>query len=187
MANKVDIRIVKTKDKLKKTLVQLLKSKTIDEISISEICSEASINRNTFYAHFSDVKGLFEDVKAEYLELFLTEIRNSNQNNDGFQKFITSILSKMKENSDVSRLLFGEQNTDSFLKTVIMFALPEELQSLSFESTNINSEDIYQFLVGGVVSIVQVWVASDFADKPENVGMKIAFFIQCFKINFRRL
>lgn len=186
MANKVDIRIVKTKDKLKKTLVQLLKSKTIDEISISEICNEADINRNTFYAHFSDVKSLLEEVKAEYLELFLTEIRNGNKNGDGFQKFITTILEKMQENCEVSKLLFGEQNTDSFLKTVIMFALPEDLQSLSFESTNINSEDIYHFLLGGVVSIVRFWVESDFEEKADKVGMKIAFFIQCFKVNFRR-
>lgn len=185
MANMVDVRIVKTKEKLKKTIVSLLKVKPVDEITISEICSAAGINRNTFYSHYSDVKSLLEEVKAQYLEVFLSDISSNSKYNENFQKFITSILENMRNNIEISKLLFDDQGGEVFLKTVIRFAVPDDLMSLNFESSNISSEDIYQFMIGGIVNLIQVWIHQDFMEKPENIGMKIAFFMQCFKSNFR--
>lgn len=45
-------------------LEKLVKRKTIDNISVKDICKEAGINRSSFYAHYQDVNDLI--IKTEY-------------------------------------------------------------------------------------------------------------------------
>ena len=52
MANKVDVRIVKSKESLMSALIGLMGKKKLEELTISEICQEADVNRNTFYSHY---------------------------------------------------------------------------------------------------------------------------------------
>ena len=48
MANKVDVRIIRSKESLISALVSLLKNRSIEELTISELCEKADVNRNTF-------------------------------------------------------------------------------------------------------------------------------------------
>ena len=72
MANKVDIRIVKSKESLMSALVSLLQKKKLEDLSISEVCQEANVNRNTFYSHYTNIRELFEEMKGQYLESLLS-------------------------------------------------------------------------------------------------------------------
>ncbi len=51
---KEDVRIIKTKQSIENALMELLKKKTWDKISIKNICEQAMISRSTFYSHFAD-------------------------------------------------------------------------------------------------------------------------------------
>lgn len=44
----------KTKDQLSHNFLILLKTKGIEEISVSELCKKSDISRETFYYHFQD-------------------------------------------------------------------------------------------------------------------------------------
>lgn len=58
---KQDLRVVKTKRALKNSLLELLKVKTFEKITVSDICKTAMINRVTFYSHYQDKYDLFLD------------------------------------------------------------------------------------------------------------------------------
>ena len=47
-------RIEQTYDKLLKAITLLLKEKDFEDISISELCKKAKVERPTFYNHFKD-------------------------------------------------------------------------------------------------------------------------------------
>ena len=68
MANKVDVRIIRSKESLISALVSLLKNRSIEELTISELCEKADVNRNTFYSHYSDINDLFDELKGKYME-----------------------------------------------------------------------------------------------------------------------
>lgn len=51
---KIDIRVIRTYEQLTSSLVSLLKFKTFEELSVSEICDNADVHRATFYKHFND-------------------------------------------------------------------------------------------------------------------------------------
>ena len=56
MARKEDLRFVRTNRKLYETFYELIESALIEDLSITDICDAAKINRATFYKHFNDKK-----------------------------------------------------------------------------------------------------------------------------------
>lgn len=54
-----DIRVIKSKEALFDTLLNLLKSNNFDSITVSQLCKEARVNRSTFYAHYTNIDELF--------------------------------------------------------------------------------------------------------------------------------
>ncbi|MCT2534683.1 TetR/AcrR family transcriptional regulator [Aquibacillus koreensis] len=70
---KKDLRIIKTKESLRHALISLLKTKSIETISIAELCRLAQINRGTFYLHYKDVHEVFK----EYLDVIVEDLRKS--------------------------------------------------------------------------------------------------------------
>lgn len=71
------IRETDTRDKLKNALTILLNEKSLNDISVSELTKEASINRGTFYLHYDDkmnlVDNLVEEIFEELKEILTSE------------------------------------------------------------------------------------------------------------------
>jgi hypothetical protein len=63
-----DRRITKTKRALKSTLKELMCEKPIRNITVKEICDEASTSRITFYTYYDDKYSLLEDMITDSSE-----------------------------------------------------------------------------------------------------------------------
>lgn len=62
MKEKTDMRIIKTRANLRNSLLKLLQKKTMNEISVKEICDIAQCSRNTFYMHYPYKEALYEEL-----------------------------------------------------------------------------------------------------------------------------
>ena len=71
---KVDKRVANTKEAVTRVFSDLLKEKSIDEISVTEICQKANINRGTFYSHYKDPYDLRNKIQEAFLEKFKANI-----------------------------------------------------------------------------------------------------------------
>ena len=49
---KIDLRVVKTKENITHSFLELLEKKSIEKITVKELCEKARISRNTFYQHY---------------------------------------------------------------------------------------------------------------------------------------
>jgi AcrR family transcriptional regulator len=66
---KLDPRIRRTRQLLREALTGLLERKDFDSISIQEIAEAATLNRGTFYAHYTDKFALLEEwIRLSFLE-----------------------------------------------------------------------------------------------------------------------
>lgn len=55
-----------TQKAIRNTFMELLKTKSLDKVTVKDIVESCEINRNTFYYYYSDIYELLEDVfKAE--------------------------------------------------------------------------------------------------------------------------
>lgn len=72
--------------KIEQVLVELLQTKELNQISVSDICKRAGLNRSTFYANYVDIYGLAdairEKLEAQVAELYKDEVTQGfNSNN----------------------------------------------------------------------------------------------------------
>lgn len=72
--------------KFEQVLVELLQTKELSQISVSDICKRAGLNRSTFYANYVDIYGLAdairEKLEAQVAELYKDEVMQGfNSNN----------------------------------------------------------------------------------------------------------
>jgi len=62
---KVDPRVKRTRQLLVQAFEDLLKDKSFDAMTVQDIADRATVNRATFYAHFTDKYALFDYVASE--------------------------------------------------------------------------------------------------------------------------
>lgn len=67
-------RFQSTAEAIQNSLLELLESKTLRQISVKELCEKAGINRSSFYAHYADLYDLMarteERINRELLQVF---------------------------------------------------------------------------------------------------------------------
>ena len=181
MANKVDVRIVKSKESLMSAMIGLLGKKKLEDLTISEICQEADVNRNTFYSHYSSVRELFEEMNGKYMEALFASAKVFDEPNDSTIKNLVNVLDKMKEKGNLTKIIFSESNSIKHLNTLLQILFPTSIiDNLKIE--NLSLEECHAFLIGGITSLILRWIENDFQESPKNFGRKIFNFIEEIKL-----
>ncbi len=65
MSNKIDLRILKTEEAIKKTFKDMLLEMPYEKLSIKELCERAKINRKTFYLHYNSIDDVLDEFQEE--------------------------------------------------------------------------------------------------------------------------
>lgn len=58
----MDVRVVRTRQRLQEALFDLTRERGFDDVSVSDIAEHAGINRSTFYQHYSDKETVLADA-----------------------------------------------------------------------------------------------------------------------------
>ena len=66
--NNVNRKVKYTKSVIKESLFQLLETKSLQQVTVKELCELADINRGTFYSHYSDIHNLVEQLEEDLRE-----------------------------------------------------------------------------------------------------------------------
>ena len=125
------IRETDTRDKLKKALTILLNEKSLNDISVSELTKEASINRGTFYLHYDDkmdlVDNLVEEIFGELKEILTSEKVGSRYSYD----IIKKVIDYVKDDFDfIYALTMNSYNYINDMLRKFLLALIETLPEL---------------------------------------------------------
>ena len=59
-----------SQEKIEKTFVELIQTKEISEISVSDICKKANLNRTTFYSNYIDIYDLVDKINEKMFNDF---------------------------------------------------------------------------------------------------------------------
>lgn len=60
--NKNDLRVIKTKERIEEAMIELLQSRQLEKITVTELARVARINKGTFYLHYRDILDLYQQV-----------------------------------------------------------------------------------------------------------------------------
>lgn len=70
----MDIRIQKTESAIKNAFLELRSQKSVEKITVKELCQRAQINKSTFYTHYADIYALSDAMQAETIAFVLGTI-----------------------------------------------------------------------------------------------------------------
>ena len=123
-----DLRTKKTKKLLRESLESLLRDKSLDDITVKEICEHASINRVTFYDHYFNKEELHDEIIAEVEHDIIKEFKKDNSLyylDKNYKKILQKLVDYFDNNrkhfnvflsNPKNRLLFTSQLHKYFMK-----------------------------------------------------------------------
>lgn len=148
-----DRRVRKTKVALKAALVKLLNEKQLEQISTTELCKMADINRSTFYNYYSNPQECFEEYSFELIvevKQFLTSKKIVS-----IEEFLSKYLAIMKDNQEIFRSIHR-----SSIHNPIIMELVRDNNLCKEYMANLsgNQEMLLSYFLHGFFGIVSEWL-----------------------------
>lgn len=179
MNEKLDRRKLYTRMVLKNSLIELLQDKPINAISVKEICQIADINRSTFYAHYTDLYDLLQQIEEEIIQdIENTLAKFTYADKDNTLTVTIKLLEYIVANKDSCQTLFSEHGSPSFQKKVILLAQDCAIdQWVKYNKIAPHiAEYISLFLVNGSIHAIQQWLKNGMDQTPEEMARLIYDF-----------
>lgn len=151
-----------TKKVVQETVLDLLESKPINNITVTEVCKKADVNRTTFYRYYEDIYHCVDDIELDFLNSVDTPEKV--EPTSALESLLTAFYNEKK----LSNLVFVEGKT----------RILERMQN----SMNQNGKNLDQYqsayLMSGMQSIMKIWVKNGMKETPSEltqVIIKIVF------------
>lgn len=141
-----------TRYALKTALINLLKTKHISEISVTDICKEASINRSTFYSHFENQMDVLKEIENDIYERFKSYLPSDNVSD--YKQTLLMNLEFIKNNEETFKVLLSDNGNQSFRNAIARLSF-----GVSKETAD-NTAFIYNriFNINGFIGIINHWL-----------------------------
>ena len=167
-----------TKKKLRNGLMELMKTKPINEITAKELTELVDINRGTFYFHYSDVYDLLHQIEDEFFDQFHLVLNNVAP--VSAQPYLTAIFSFLEENQDLCRIMLGNNGDIIFMQRIQ--DLVDEKCSYFWqrikEDTDKKQIGLYNaFIISGCMGIMRKWLDDGLRESPEEISALAATII----------
>jgi len=143
------------------SMLDLLRKKDFDKISIIEIIEHAGVSRNSFYRNFKDK----EDILVRYIESITEDFIKSASIpvlKVSWRKYISAILNHMYKNRDLVTILL-KNNKLHLIRNIFDKAIYDRA---------IGKIDDYHicFLSGGLFNLHQHWAENGYKEAPEDIA-----------------
>ena len=179
--NKSESKYFNTARLMDEALLILLEKKDIEFITVKEICKKAGVNRSTFYLHYENVYELLaealEMINDRFIQSFEKEtiskkIKNGNKEDLNLitPEYLRPYLKFIKENRRAFKLI--HKKPDLFNVEQTFQKMYKNIFEPILEKFNINGYRrtyIFEFYIGGVVSIIKKWVELDCKTDIEDI------------------
>ena len=181
MEQKKDRRIRKTRAQLQNGLAKLMKTKSINEITVKELVDEVDINRSTFYLHYTDIYNLLEDIENRLMDEILRVIdRHKNVTDGGLLSIFTDIFTIIDANRDICSALIGEKGDMAFVQRMEDIIASHGVHDLmnQFMLPERPIHYMISFSMSGCIGMLKEWLSTENSEPPEymaNVAYNTVF------------
>lgn len=159
----MDSRVRYTKNMIARSLLQLLRQKPFDKITVSDICRLAEINRSTFYRYYRDVYDLMEQLIRTTLEDILLELERMDEHLENKIRYIFATLYRYK---DIWILLRDQQVFQKISLNIFDFFA--KAQPASAEPNG--RSPLFYFIFYGYNGLFKYWLNHNMQETPEEIS-----------------
>jgi len=173
--NKSESKYFNTATKMDLALISLLKKKSFDYITVSEICETAGVNRSTFYLHYETVGDLLDETARylliDFLSYFSADTKSISLNLINCElnelvficdKYLTPYFTYIKDNKEVFGTALANNKTLGFEN--VYKRMFDNIFNPILDRFNYPQSDrpyVMMYYLNGINAIVSEWLKND--------------------------
>ncbi|WP_413379277.1 TetR/AcrR family transcriptional regulator [Paenibacillus taichungensis] len=171
MNKKTDLRILRTKQSVRKAFYELIQDKGYEAITIQDIADRAMINRNTFYLHYQNKPDLLDTCINELLSelkdaVILCPISMNPFSISILETVMQTVLEHISLNTTFYNAMLIEENRiyqfRAKMENIIKDKLNEGWSPIQGQSHLVISKELLlEYLVSAFMGIVIWWIKND--------------------------
>lgn len=174
-------RVAVTKRMLREGLLRLLEKKDLEKISITELCTEAGINRVTFYRHYETPNDVLVEMEKELLDE-LQHAAKTPRSLPEFQQYLEVTCSFLDTHMDLLKIMI-RYNTDSDFYSLFNSAVQGvwEESGLTGVLGKLSVEDrdfLSMYCAGGTYFVLRQWLLGNIKKTPQEIAV-LAYNLLC--------
>ena len=177
-----EIKVTKTKELLKDTLVDLIEEKGFNATSVRDITLKAGLNRGTFYLHYRDKHDLMEKNQNEVLKGLHEKIKqlkpyefDKYYSKDMIYPPILQLFYYLMENKRFIKIMISSNGDPAFpkkIKEYIKESFYEKLNIIKDQNIiDIPHEYTTAFISSAFFGLIEQWIEKDEQNTPEEMAI----------------
>jgi AcrR family transcriptional regulator len=177
-------QVLRSKSMIEEAVIRLLKRKSINQITIKELCEICNINRGTFYNHYIDIYDLMNQIEnslVSELESYISKYSPEQLNKNSLPLF-NDIIEFIDKKSDIVTILFKENEDSLFIDKMINLFKTRAIQSWGIIYARFpkkNYDYFLEYAICGCLGIIKKWLKDE---KKENSN-DLALLLENIVIN----
>lgn len=166
-----------SKAKIRQALIDLVPAIGFQQLTISQLCQAAGINRGTFYLNYLDKEDLLRQTEADFfagIQELLKDSRRRESDELFSKESILRLLDYVKENEDLVTVFFKSdlvQRTEYRLQEVMADVFASRQANLAHPA--IKQPYASRLVFGGLATIFTLWVQRGMQESPEEISQII--------------
>lgn len=159
-----------TKEAIAQSFKKLMEKKSFDKITISDISSEAKINRQTFYYHFQDK---YELLNTIFYNDVIVKLVDGFSIDDWPEKFLFMLNTLKKDSKFYKNALHTSYGGEfrSYLLNITQELIYNLIGTLVEEKLIEDKDRAYisKFFAYGITGTITDWIVTGMKDSPEYI------------------
>ena len=189
--NKSESKYFNTATKMNLALISLLKKKTFEYITISEICETAKVNRSTFYLHYENITDLLNETTQyllnDFLSYFSTDLKSISLNLGNCKpdellficdKYLCPYLTYIKDNKEVFGVALSHNKIlgfDDVYKRMFENIFNPILERFNYPANE--RKYVMMYYLNGINAIVSEWIKDDCSKPIKEISKVVSICI----------
>lgn len=112
---KTDRRTIYTKNAIKNSLLDVLQKKNFTDVTVTEVCRNAEINRGTFYLHYTNMTGVLNEIIDDVFQNAKSLFEHLNLDNYNPSSRCKTPFCQHIQNSGKSKVIFLDDTLTGYI------------------------------------------------------------------------
>ncbi|MRN53063.1 TetR/AcrR family transcriptional regulator [Paenibacillus monticola] len=169
---KVDRRIVKSRQAIQTTFLQMLVKEGFDEITVRNITEQANLGRKTFYLHYVDKYDLLDKIVDDHI----AQMRKISDQKKDLGILEGSILwfSYVEQHKPFFAALFKSKHASAFRSKLLLFTTGEIDNKIHEGSHPLMDKTIFlKFLATATMGVLEAYVLQEIDSDIEDIAKQV--------------
>jgi AcrR family transcriptional regulator len=160
--SKVDRRILKTQEALKKAVIELMYEKNFDDITIQDLSDRANVSRGTIYLHYVDKYDLLDKL----IETHIDDLRERCEAAADMDFINGSLIwtEYFESNFSFFSMMLASKGAPYFRNRFLDFLLEEfrdEVDVTKGKNEGLNEDLTVRFVASACIGVVEWWFTNE--------------------------